>query len=73
MTELAVHVKEQDAAVMASIPYLALLTYISGLPRSLPVARTQFLLMMTAADIPDVLSAVADWCEARLLWARFSL
>jgi hypothetical protein len=53
VTELALHVKEEDPTIIASIPYLTLLNYVSGLPRSLPVARTQVLLMMTAADAPD--------------------
>jgi hypothetical protein len=46
MAEVQPHVIE---AIQLSVPYLAILTYISSLPRAYPAHSTQFLLMMTDA------------------------
>jgi len=41
-------------AIQLSVPYLAILTYISSLPRTCPPRGTQFLLMMTDEVFRDV-------------------
>ena len=38
-----------EAEVRMSVPYLLLLTFVSGIPRVYPAAKTQFLIMSTSA------------------------
>jgi hypothetical protein len=44
---------ERIATAPLSVPYLTLLTYVSGLPRTLRPRQTQFLVMYSEAAIQD--------------------
>lgn len=45
VTDLAAHLRQSVAALEVSVPYLAILNYISEIPRFGPARFTQFLLM----------------------------
>lgn len=53
VTELARDVREQDEVLEGCVSYLTLLTYVSALPRTLPVQSTQFLVMYAGVEDPD--------------------
>lgn len=59
VTALAARAQETtDVTIQVSLPYLALLNYVSRLPRSAASESTQFIVMQTDADAPDEPRAV---------------
>lgn len=52
ITETARCCHAQCGGVEASVPYLTLLNYISGLPRAFPARFTQFAILMSSSGVP---------------------